>query len=132
MPNPVTDEAVEAAAEAAHDAMPWVYGQDDDGEDVYKPWSEAPEAVKQHYRDEILAAAPHLLAVEREARERAEARCAELEAERLTPEEADHILTVYALALEVLRAAGVASPDEPDAALAKLRSRAEQGVQSDA
>jgi hypothetical protein len=68
MPNPVTDKAVEKAAAAAHDAMPWVYGQDDDGEDVYKPWSEAPEAVKQHYRDEILAAAPHLLAVEREAR----------------------------------------------------------------
>jgi hypothetical protein len=41
---------IEKAAEATHDVDPWVYGQDGDGENITKPWSEAPPAVREEYR----------------------------------------------------------------------------------
>jgi hypothetical protein len=48
----LTDERVEHAAQRLHDAEPWLYGQHD-GEDIYEPWDEAPESVKDYYRTEV-------------------------------------------------------------------------------
>lgn len=43
----------EKIAEALHIADPWLYGQDADGEDVHKPWADAPESVKGYYRKSV-------------------------------------------------------------------------------
>lgn len=48
-------DLIDRAAKAAHDADPWLYGQTGTGEDIYKPWEEAPPAVQQHYRAQAVA-----------------------------------------------------------------------------
>lgn len=44
-------EVVLLAAQALHDHDPWIYGQDAGGEDIVKPWDEAPQSVQAHYRE---------------------------------------------------------------------------------
>lgn len=47
---PLSDAQIEAGARAEYDREPWVFGQDAEGENVTKPWDEAPPSVHDYYR----------------------------------------------------------------------------------